>query len=108
MITTSTRANEGVVRLRVRCRIRRPCDGAFLLLRPTGTFQPPGLPRRKWIGGSDFHVGAHRTAWIEIGLTKLGARLARSPGGYVAQTWVVLYAYWNLADPSEPDVTVHG
>jgi hypothetical protein len=93
LLSTGAIATNGVVPVRLRCRLTTPCAGALLILQSSFITSPSGAPPSQWVGGSDFRVGPETTADVEIGLTTLGRRLVSSPGGYKGLVVVQLKVY---------------
>ena len=97
----------GVFTVRVRCDLtREPCTGAFLACDPDkfcfGNKRPGPQPSyRGRLAGSDFKVGNERTTAIEVGVTKLGARLVAAPHGYQASVLISLKDY-GMVTPTTP------
>lgn len=95
VLTSHATASEGIVNLRVSCRLSTPCKGALLIFpsnwRATQTADT--YPMSNWLAGSDIAVGAESTTSVPIGLTPLGERLIQTNGSYGGYVFVLLKGY---------------
>jgi hypothetical protein len=95
VLSTIGVASNGVVSVKIRCRLPTPCEGALVILQPGKEIAPDGnkRPPAEWVGGSDFRVQRNGTAIVAIGLTPLGKRLVQTSSGYRAELNVQLKMY---------------
>lgn len=102
LTTTAVVDARGVFMVRIRCRLSsRPCDGAFLVLKPSEQAGPNGnpVPNGDWVAGSDLAVMPGRTAAVAIATTALGRQLVASTGGYRGVVSVLIHYYGEVGVP---------
>jgi hypothetical protein len=103
LLTTSAVVDpRGEFTVRIRCQLSsRPCDGAFLVLKPSEQVGPSGnsVPMRDWVAGSDLAVAPGRTASVPIATTPAGRQLVGSAGGYRGVVSVLIHDYGDVGVP---------